>query len=123
MENDPAAGLRLGLEAHVLYARQSERQTPEMRYNMGEHGPPWVRTLLSCSQICEQHSLRDLALDLASWMAGIMNALAPFAFVDAGTRSLVRSCLTWHIEILNRSGDSEGAAEAAQVLQTIQGME
>jgi hypothetical protein len=123
MENGPAVGLRLGLESHVLYAHQSERQTPEMRYNMGEHGPTWARTLVLCSQICERHGLRDLALDLASWMGGVVNALVPFAFVDNEVRSVLRTCLTWHVELLNAAGESQGAAEAAQMLQTIEGLQ
>lgn len=123
MANDRAAGLRLGLEAHVLYAHQSERQTPEMRYNMGEHGPPWARTLLLCSQACERHDLRDLARDLASWMGGVVNSLVPFALVDTETRSLLRTCLTWHVELLNKSGDAEAAANAAQALQGIEGIQ
>jgi hypothetical protein len=122
LEDDPAAGLRLGLESHVVYARQSERQTPEMRYNMGEHGPTWARTLVLCSQTCERHQLRDLALDLASWMGGVVNALVPFAFIDDEVRSVMRTCLTWHVELLTEAGESQGAAEAAQVLQTIEGL-
>lgn len=122
MDNDPAAGLRLGLEAHVLYAHQSERQTMEMRYKMGDHGPSWARTLLLCSQTCERHDLRDLALDLAAWMGGVVNALAPFAIVDPEIRSLIRTCLTWHIELLHKSGDTEAAARAAQALQGVESL-
>lgn len=123
MENDQAAGLRLGFEAHVLYAHQSERQTLGMRYNMGEHGPQWARTLLLCSQACERHDLRDLALDLASWMGGVVNSLGPFAFVDPEILSLTRTCLTWHVELLNKSGDAEAAANAAQALRGIEGIQ
>ncbi|MFC5748686.1 hypothetical protein [Actinomadura rugatobispora] len=123
MENDQAAGLRLGFEAHVLYAHQSERQSPELRYNMGEHGPLWARTLLLCSQVCERHDLRDLALDLASWMGGVVNSLGPFALVDTETRSLMRTCLTWHVELLNKSGDTEAATNAARALQGIEGID
>jgi hypothetical protein len=117
MEKDRAAGLRLGLEAHVLYAHESERQSPQMRYNMGEHGPPWARTLLLCSQVCQRQELPELALDLASWMGGVVNALTPFALVDAETRTLMRNCLTWHVELLPESGDAKAADNATQALR------
>lgn len=119
MAQDWAAGVRLALEAHVLYAVQSEQQSTEMRYNMAQHGPRWARSLLLSSQACAGHELTGLALDLASWMGGVVNALVPFAFADPATGSLVRECLTWHVELLRRSGDSEAAGNAAEALRGI----
>jgi hypothetical protein len=120
MSTDPAAGLRLGLEAHVLYAHQSELQTLEMRYTMGEHGPAWARTLLLCSRAAEDTGRRDLALDLASWMGGTVDALVPFAFVDPDVFALLRACLAWHADLLRRSGDTAAAENAERALESVE---
>ncbi|MFD9286048.1 hypothetical protein ACFWD7_54485 [Streptomyces mirabilis] len=121
-DREPAASLRLGLEAHVLYAHQSERQTPELRYNMGEHGPSWARVLLACSQICAHHGLRALTLDLASWMAGTVAALTPFAVIDLETRSVAHTCISWHAELMTATGDTAGAADAREALRNLDAM-
>jgi hypothetical protein len=120
--DDPVAGLRLGLEAHVLYASLSEAQTSEMRYDFAAHGPHWARTLLLCSRAAAQHDLRDLALDLAAWMGGAAEGLAPFVVIDTETRSLARDCLAWHAEILESSGEIDGANRAAQALRALDEM-
>lgn len=119
---DPAAGVRLGLEAHVLYARQSEIQAPELRYNLGDHGPSWARALLLSSQAADGHDLRDLALDLAAWMGGVVENLMPFVLVNAETRALARECLAWHVRILRASGETEGASSAAQALRAVEAL-
>lgn len=119
---DPAAGLRLGLEAHVLYAIESEAQTPQMRHDFAAHGPRWARTLLLCSRAAAQHDLPDLALDLAAWMGGAVEQLAPFAIIDPEIRALARDCLAWHVELLRGSGETEGAAQAAEALRAVEGL-
>lgn len=119
---DQAAGVRLGLEAHVLYARQSEMRDPQMRYNLGEHGPLWARALLSCSQAADQYGLRELALDLAAWMGGVVENLMPFALISPETRDLTRECLAWHVRILKASGESDGARNAAQALRNVEAL-
>jgi hypothetical protein len=56
-------------------------------------------------------------------MGGVVNSLGPFALIDTETRSLMRTCLAWHVELLNKSGDAEAAANAAQALQGIEGIQ
>lgn len=112
LDREPGAGLRLGLEAHVLYAHASAAQLPALRYGMAEHGPDWARLLLACSRTCEAHGRRELALDLAAWVGGVAQQLVPFAILDEATRSLGREAVTWHAELLERAGDADGATQA-----------
>jgi hypothetical protein len=112
VEREPGIGLRLGLEAHVLYAHGSEARLPEMRHNLGRHGPPWARVLLASSRTCEAHGSRDLALDLAAWLGGVAQQLVPFAIIDDVARTVAREGVGWHAELLDRSGDPEAAARA-----------
>lgn len=121
-EREPAASLRLGLEAHVLYAHQSERQSPELHHNMGEHGPSWARVLLTSSQITARHGLRELTLDLASWIASTVAALIPFAVIDLETRSVAHDCSSWRVELMRAAGDRKGAANARKALRTLDAM-
>jgi len=69
--------------------------------------------LLRCSRACEAGGDRDLALDLASWMGGAAQSLAPHAFIDPTVRTLVRECLEWHAHLLAAGGDAAGAERAA----------
>ncbi|MFI6251880.1 hypothetical protein [Streptomyces sp. NPDC051016] len=121
-ESEPAASLRLGLEAHVLYAHQAERQLPELCRNMGEHGPSWARVLLACSQITARHGLRELTLDLSSWIASTVAALIPFAVTDLETRSVAHDCSSWRIKLMTAAGDRKGAADARKALRKLDAM-
>ncbi|WP_019060381.1 hypothetical protein [Streptomyces prunicolor] len=121
-EREPAASLRLGLEAHVLYAHQSERQSSELRHNMGEHGPSWALVLLACSQITARNGLRELTLDLSSWIASTVAALTPFAVTDLETRSVAHDCTSWRVELMRAAGDRKGAAAARKALRTLDAM-
>lgn len=112
LDREPGVGLRLGLEAHVLYAHGSAAQLPAMRYDLGTHGPAWARMLLACSRTCEAHGRRELALDLAAWLGGVAQQLVPFAVLDEGTRALAREAVAWHAELLERAGDADGATQA-----------
>ena len=120
-DDDPAAALRIGLEAHVLYAGASEAQTPPMRYDFASHGQLWARTLLLCSRAAAQHDMPDLALDLASWMGGAVEGLVPVALIPE-TRSLACECLAWHAELLQSHGKTDGANQARQMLRGLKAL-
>jgi tetratricopeptide (TPR) repeat protein len=62
-----ADGLRIGLEAHYLYAAASEQQVPEMRYRFAESGPTWLSVLRACSSAFRQRAEPAMAADLESW--------------------------------------------------------
>ena len=121
-DDDPAAALRIGLEAHVLYAGASEAQTPPLRYDFASHGQLWARTLLLCSRAAAQHDMPDLALDLASWMGGAVEGLVPVALISPETRSLACECLAWHAELLQSHGKTDGANQARQMLRGLKAL-
>jgi hypothetical protein len=119
MDADPAAGMRLALEAHALYAGASRRQVPQMRFQFGELAPPWARLLLLCSRTSEDNGARAMALDFAGWMGGVVQNLLPQALIDPGTRSLARDCLSWHAELLAADGDTAGVENVRAALRVL----
>lgn len=54
----PEAGLRMGLEAHYLFAVASEQQVLAMRYQFQDFGPAWARVLLACSRVFQDRGTR-----------------------------------------------------------------
>jgi hypothetical protein len=108
----PADGIRIGLEAHYLYAAASRRQVVAMRYQFAEFGPAWARVLLACSAAFEQQGDLKMALDLASWAAGTAHELAPFMPMDSGLAPLVRQCVERHGRMLMATGDRQGGQAA-----------
>jgi hypothetical protein len=111
-----ADGVRIGLEAHYLYAAASSAQVPAMRYQFAEFGPAWARVLLACSAAFEHDGDLRMALDLASWAAGTAMQLAPLAPLNSGVLvPLVRQCVECHGRMLIATGDWEdGEAALAQ---------
>jgi tetratricopeptide (TPR) repeat protein len=111
-----ADGVRIGLEAHYLYAAASAARVPAMRYQFAEFGPAWARVLLACSAAFEHDGDLRMALDLASWAAGTAMQLAPLAPLNSGVLvSLVRQCVECHGRMLLATGDREnGTAALAQ---------
>jgi tetratricopeptide (TPR) repeat protein len=103
----PAQGLRMGLEAHALFAAASRAQVPAMRYQMVEFGPSWAGVLLAL--IANRRAADDtaFALDLGSWSLGTAQALAPFAMMSPDAARLARDCLRQYGELLLATGDRE----------------
>jgi hypothetical protein len=91
-----AEGLRLGLEAHYLFAIASRMQTPAMRYQMNGYGPPWARVLLACSRAYEAEGELSMALDLAAWGGGVAKNLLPFSALEPELRPLLHECVEQH---------------------------
>ena len=114
----PEEGLRIGLEAHYIFA--ASPQPTLMRYEFNRFGPPWAQNLLACSRAFEARGGQPMALDLASWAAGAAQQLVPFAFTDDRMRKLVHDCFQRHGELLIKAGEKEGeeALAAAAMYHT-----
>jgi tetratricopeptide (TPR) repeat protein len=140
LPRSPDAGLRIGLEAHYLYAVGARRNPPAMRHQFDSSGIVWAGLLLAC---CRRLDTMDedwalpLALDLASWNFGVIVHLQPFvmtaqrylktgkpppADLDTGVVPLVRDCLSLHARLHLRNGDEEGAQQLTQIAKLL-GME
>jgi hypothetical protein len=116
----PADGIRIGLEAHYLYAAASSRRVTAMRYQFAEFGPAWARVLLACSAEFERHGDLRMALDLASWAAGAAQQLAPLAALDFQVLvPLVRQCVERHGRMLMATGDRDEGEAALAAARTI----
>jgi tetratricopeptide (TPR) repeat protein len=115
----PADGIRIGLEAHYLYAVASNRRVPAMRHQLAEFGPAWARVLLACSVAFEQYGDLRMALDLASWAAGVARQLAPIALGEL--TPLVRQCIERHGRMLIATGDQQAGEAALATARTIGG--
>jgi hypothetical protein len=109
--HDPAAAMRLMLEAHVLFAATSRRSL--MRHGFGVPGSHWATALLACSRHRWDAGDAPLALDLAAWMGGVVEQLTPLATVDQRLRALAVECVSWHAWLLGATGEEEGARTAA----------
>jgi tetratricopeptide (TPR) repeat protein len=106
-----AEGMRLGLEAHFLFAISSRMQTPSMRYQLQTFGPPWARVLLACSRAYETQGNLSMALDLASWCGGVTTSLMPFSVLDTTLSALILECVEHHARLLIASGDKAAGDE------------
>jgi tetratricopeptide (TPR) repeat protein len=104
-------GLRLGLEAHYLFAIASQAQTHAMRYQYSDFGPSWARILLACSRAYEVDGQLAMGLDLASWGGGVAAQLMPFGFMNLELTDLIRKCMEQHGRLLILSGDARAGEE------------
>jgi hypothetical protein len=93
---DPAAALRIGLEAHTLLAWGSAEQTFAMRYQLDRIGPTWARVLVRCAVLAVRGGERALAEDLAAWAVGVADRLLPHVGADPAARAAVRDALRVH---------------------------
>jgi hypothetical protein len=88
----PPEGLRLGLEAHCLFAIASRSRVPAMRHELGHFGRRWARVLLACSRAHLAAGNEPMAQDLAGWLGGLVLQLAPIAVIDASLADLLAEC-------------------------------
>ncbi len=114
-----ADGIRLALEAHYLYAAASSRQVPAMRHQFADFGPAWARALLTYSAVFERRAEMRMALDLASWAAGVAAQLVPLTALDLGLAPLARDCIEQHAAMLRATGDPQGADAALATLRQL----
>ncbi len=113
------AGRRIGLEAHYLFAIASRYGAHAMRFELGEHGPPWARLLLDLSAAFEADKNPRLAMDMAAWGGGLANSLLPFGAGDPQTRALAADCIERHGRLLAAAGDAERAADAITAVREL----
>ena len=118
--HDRAVGLRLALEAHLLFANASEAQVATMRYDFGRSGAAWAETLRAASQACAAAERDELADDLGRWMAGAVDQLGPHVLVDPEAREVARRCITWHGQRLAATRDEVGARAALDALRLLE---
>jgi tetratricopeptide (TPR) repeat protein len=131
------SGLRIGLEAHYLFAVGTRHDAPVVRHQFDSSGIPWARLLLACCQVLDD--MRNewalpLALDLASWNFGVIVQLQPFVMnvqrylktgkprpgdLDTSVVDLVRDCLSLHAALHLRNGDDEAAQQIRQVARLL----
>jgi hypothetical protein len=112
---DGPGGLSAGLEAHWLFAAASREGHPQLRHELDTFGRPWAEVLLAMSEAYEERDNATMALDLASWAAGIARQLLPYTLVSADLAVLAARCLERHGRLLIAAGDEE-EGEAALIL-------
>ncbi len=131
------AGLRIGLEAHCLYAVGTRADPPDVRHQFDSSGIPWARLLLAC---CRALAAMDaewalpLALDLASWNFGVIIQLQPFMStaqrylktgkpppgdLDTSVVPLASDCLALHAGLHVRNGDDDAAHQLTQIARLL----
>jgi hypothetical protein len=114
----PVAGIRIGLEAHYMFAAASSSgQSFALRYQFQDFGPDWARLLLACSAAFEARDDLMMALDLASWAGGVARQLMPLPV--PGLAALARECVERHGHMLIATGDREAGEEALAAAATI----
>ena len=99
---DGAAGARLGMEAHTLLAGAARLGSGLLTEQLPAFGPAWAAVLLGCSRRAETEGDLALALDLASWGAGVAERLFPATLVDRETQAVATEVLD-HRERLARA--------------------
>lgn len=112
-----AEALRLGVEAHYLFAVASRMRTLAMRYRMCDYGPPWARILLACAQEYETRRQMSAALDLAAWAQTVARRLLPLSLLDKSLRPLICACIEQHGRLSIANGDREMGKEILQQTQ------
>jgi hypothetical protein len=90
---DGAGGARLGMEAHALLAGASRLGSGLLRDQLPTFGPAWAAALLGCSRQAEAEGNPALALDFASWGAGVVERLFPATLVDRDTGAVATEVL------------------------------
>ncbi|GAB2821826.1 hypothetical protein GCM10022221_19880 [Actinocorallia aurea] len=76
LPDDVANGVRLGLEAHYLFAYASEARDPDLRYGFATRGAVWARVLLALT-LALRSADPALAGDLVSWGRAVVGQLPP----------------------------------------------
>jgi hypothetical protein len=114
-----ADGLRAGLEAHWLFAAASRDGHPQMRYELDTFGRPWAEVLLAMSEAYEDSAEDAMALDLASWAAGVAQQLLPYTLVSADLARLAARCVGRHGRLLIAAGDDESGRAALTLAEEL----
>ena len=137
LPKSPVSGLRIGLEAHYLFAVGTRRDAPVVHHQFDSSGIPWARLLLVCCEVLDgmkEEWALPLALDLASWNFGVIVQLQPFVMnvqrylktgkplpgdLDTSVIELVRDCLSLHAALHLRNGDDDAAQQIRQIAKLL----
>ncbi|WP_283133974.1 hypothetical protein [Rhizohabitans arisaemae] len=95
----PAAGSRVGLEAHFLFSLASRAGETNLRYRFGEYGPAWARVLLELVRVYHAGGHQGMARDLVGWSRGVLGNLQPYAHIDQDTEEIIQASLALHRRI------------------------
>jgi tetratricopeptide (TPR) repeat protein len=122
LSGDPAAGVRLGLEAHVLLAGASRLESTALRQQLPAYGPGWAHVLLACSRRAEADRDLPLALDLAAWAGGVAEQMFPATLVDQEAREVAIAVLDHHGRLLAQRGETARARDAGAAAARLRSM-
>lgn len=114
-----AEALRIGIEAHYLFAVASRMQTSPMRYQMHDYGPTWARVLLACAQEYESRRQAGTALDLAAWAGSVATRMLPGSLLDTTLRPLIRECIEQHGRLCIANGNRKMGNEILQQARSL----
>jgi tetratricopeptide (TPR) repeat protein len=132
----PREGLRIGVEAHCLFAVCARENPPYLRHQFAEFGVPWAQLLLACCKslaaMDDQAWALPLALDLTGWNRGILLNLQPWVVLwERGTppgplpaggvnvAELARECFIQAAELHEADGDQAGARQLRELAASI----
>jgi tetratricopeptide (TPR) repeat protein len=110
--------LRLGIEAHALFAAASRSQVHAMRYQFADFGPSWAVAVLNAGQRLAGQGETAAVLDAAMWLTSITGQLLPFTIIDPDVRTIAADCLRWahdvNIAVRDANPPVAGADTAAR---------
>ncbi|MEU8134743.1 hypothetical protein [Streptodolium elevatio] len=112
-EGDPQ-GLRLCLEANVVFAGAAAREVPAMRHDFAAYGTLWAQALAMAAWRFHEtgsEAFRWYAADLAAWLLGVLDRLAPLAAAQPDITELIRVGTTVARSVLDakpREGEPAG---------------
>lgn len=86
-------GLRLCLEANVVFAGASAGDAPALRRDFAEYGTLWAQALAMAAWRFHEsgsEAVQGYAEDLASWLLAVLDRLAPLAAAQPDITELIR---------------------------------
>lgn len=121
MPAQPDNAIRIGLEAHYLFAAASRSQQDSPEATFQNIGPHWGRLLIALSAAFEARRDPVMALDLAAWGSIVAQQLAPMMFMSSEWVHVVHGCIARYAKMSAVMGDHETAAEARAFLAQLDG--
>jgi hypothetical protein len=116
---DLPAGMRLALDAHLLFAGASQLGTSQLRYQYHQYGAAWSRVLHRAGRQWLDDGAAAVAVDASDWLTGVCGGLIPHAIYDEEIRSLVTICLRWQHELYTGLGDAQAVENVAQAMAMV----
>ena len=101
------AGLRLALEAHVLFAAADQGRLHPPGPGLTTYGSRWIGLLLYCSIACHNANDHALAVDLAHWALDVARTLAEQTSNDPTAQGLLPTCHAHYQTLTGQAGEPE----------------